>query len=197
MRTVPRGITGAREPVGVILPIQYLRGIAALMVVWHHSSSQIPALNRFFPGSSGAHGVDLFFVISGFIMAVTTTGAGLTPLQFLRRRVVRVVPLYWILTLAMVGLALVAPSLFRTLKVTADTLVQSLLFIPHFSTSFTDKAWPLLVPGWTLNYEMYFYVILAVILLLPAAWRMSTLAAFFGISVVAGWLLGPMQSAAG
>jgi hypothetical protein len=62
---------------------------------------------------------------------------------------VRVVPLCWLLTLLMVAVALVAPGLFKTLKVQASTLAQSLLFIPHFSQSFPGVVWPLLVPGWT------------------------------------------------
>lgn len=179
----------------VILPVQYLRGLAALMVVWHHSRGQIPALEALIP-AGGASGVDLFFTISGFIMVVTTqSSAG--PLEFMRRRIVRVVPLYWVMTLLMVAVALAVPSLFRSLVVAPDTLLKSLFFIPHFSNSFPDHVWPLLVPGWTLNYEMFFYAMFALSLLIPERARIGALAAFFVGLVVLGWAAGPFHSAAG
>ena len=180
----------------VILPIQYLRGIAALMVVWFHAADQLPGVNALIPNTFGNSGVDLFFVISGFIMVVTTQGATISPFEFMRRRIIRVVPLYWMLTVAMVGAALMAPSLFRTLIVTPLALVESLLFIPHYSNSFPAMAWPLLVPGWTLNFEMFFYLVFALALALPARWRLAALAAVFASLVVAGVALGPFDNAA-
>src|ERR1019366_2869669 len=146
-------------PFTLIHPIQYLRGIAALMVVWHHGVGQLATLETYFPFRFGTSGVDLFFVISGFIMVVTTAGRDVTPTEFIARRFVRVVPLYWVLTLALAATALVAPSLFRSVTLTAVSLIQSLLFIPHFSPSHAGMIWPVLVPGWTLNYEMFFYVV--------------------------------------
>ncbi len=180
----------------VILPIQYLRGVAALMVVWHHARTQLPGLEALFPWGFGTSGVDLFFVISGFIMVVTTADSDVGPWQFLRRRVIRVVPLYWLLTLAMVAAAMVAPSLFKTLKVSPTTLLQSLLFIPHFSQSFPNSVWPLLVPGWTLNFEMFFYAIFGGSLLLPARGRLAALSLFFLALAGIGLALGPFNSAA-
>lgn len=125
----------------VVRPVQYLRAIAALMEVWHHSIAQIPGIEKVLPDSWGTSGVDLFLVISGFIMAAVTFGKDVTPWDFLRRRLVRVVPMYWLVTLAMVGLALVAPGLFRTLRVDAETLAMSLLFVPHWSAAFPGHAW--------------------------------------------------------
>jgi exopolysaccharide production protein ExoZ len=171
---------------GVIRPIQYLRGIAALMVVWHHALVQIPGTSAFLHSNFGTSGVDLFFVISGFIMAGITYGKNVSPWSFLKRRILRVAPLYWLVTLAMVACAMVAPSLFRTLKVEADTLVMSLLFIPHVSSSFAPNIWPLLVPGWTLNYEMFFYVLFAASLLVPASWRIAVLLACLLSLVIGG-----------
>lgn len=179
----------------LILPIQYLRGVAALMVVWFHSVGQIPAVSAMFPATFGNSGVDLFFVISGFIMVVTTSGPGVTAREFIRRRIVRVVPLYWLLTLVMVAAALALPSLFRTLVVAPKTLVESLLFIPHFSASFPSKAWPLLVPGWTLNFEMFFYLVFAVSLLLPRRIQLPVFVTAFVALVATGLLLGPFASA--
>src|ERR1700731_4366402 len=88
----------------VIRPIQYLRALAALMVVWHHGLNQVPGVARYIAlPDFGPSGVDIFFVISGFIMLVTTAGQEVTPGEFFRRRVIRVVPLYWLMTLLMLA----------------------------------------------------------------------------------------------
>src|SRR5271166_5731730 len=118
-----------------IRPIQYLRAIAALMVVWYHSPGQVAGLSMFIP-SFGATGVALFFVISGFIMLVTTSGTGVSAGKFIMRRVIRVVPLYWLVTILMIACAAIAPSAFRTLRVLPAALAESLLFIPFYSLSF-------------------------------------------------------------
>ena len=166
------------------------------MVVWHHAAGQVPGMALLVPWLFGASGVDLFFVISGFIMVVTTSGTGVGPVDFWRRRIVRVVPLYWLLTLLMVALALVAPGLFKTLRVAPSTLLQSLFFIPHFSHSFPSFVWPLLVPGWTLNFEMFFYAVFGLALILPERSRLLPLVAFFVLLVAVGIAFGPFASAA-
>ena len=165
------------------------------MVVWHHATSQVPGVAEFFPWQFGTSGVDLFFVISGFIMVVTTSGQ-LRPVDFWHRRIVRVVPLYWLLTLSMVVAALVMPSLFKTLKVAPVTLIQSLFFIPHYSQAFDDRIWPLLVPGWTLNYEMFFYAVFGATLYLPPGRRLTSLTLLFISLVLVGYAAGPFTSAA-
>lgn len=152
-----------------------------MMVVWHHAAGQIPGMSARVPWVFGTSGVDLFFVISGFIVVVTTAGVDTKPFDFWRRRIVRVVPLYWLLTLLMVTVALIAPGLFKTLKVAPETVLQSLLFIPHFSQSFSGVVWPLLVPGWTLNFEMFFYALFGLALILPPRYRLLVLT-----SVLAG-----------
>ena len=176
----------------LVLPIQYLRGVAALMVVWHHGIGQIQGVEGYFPLRFGTSGVDLFFVISGFIMVMTTAGKNVTPMNFIGRRFIRVVPLYWMLTLALVALLLVAPSLFRTTVLTPGSLIQSLLFIPHYSPSHAGEVWPILVPGWTLNFEMFFYLVFAASL----AFRQPLifLASALAMLVAAGYLLGPFSN---
>jgi exopolysaccharide production protein ExoZ len=176
----------------VIVPIQYLRAIAALMVVWHHSLIQVPGVAQFIVlPEFGPSGVDLFFVISGFIMLVTTAGKEVTPAEFIRLRVIRVVPLYWLMTLLMLGCAIVAPMAFKTLQFSPTAVVKSLLFIPYDSLSFPGQAWPVLVPGWTLNYEMFFYALFAASLLVPARFRLASLVATLLTLVLAGHLAEP------
>ncbi len=139
--------------------IQYLRAIAALMVVLFHLSSYAGALltraAERFPS-----GVDIFFVVSGFIMLITSRRA--TPLSFLRRRIVRIVPLYWLLTVAIYAIAF--PTVHRHAPV---ELIKSLLFIPYPDIHGSAYPMPIISPGWSLNLEMYFYVLFAVTLLAP------------------------------
>jgi len=128
--------------------IQGLRAIAAIAVVVAHLN--IPSL-----AIATAWGVDLFFVISGFIVCyVTEKSTG----GFLIKRVIRVIPLYWGGTLGVFFLALVVPSLFETTTADAGQLIKSLLFIPYKKG---DEFSPILFQGWTINYEMFFYSLFA------------------------------------
>jgi exopolysaccharide production protein ExoZ len=181
-----------------IRSIQYVRGIAALMVVWHHARHQVPGLDEWFPiffSAFGATGVDLFFVVSGFIMAITTRQSEGSPIDFMIRRLVRVVPLYWFLTLLMVAFALAQPALFKTVVIGPDALIKSLFFIPHYSTGIPDSIRPLLVPGWTLNYEMFFYLVLALCLFLPRVHRPVAVPAVMALLVGTNIAFGPFTDA--
>jgi len=122
-------------------------------------------------------GVDVFFVISGFIMLVANRRTG--PGQFLLRRVIRVVPLYWVLTLALVLIALVRPELFRTTVLGTSYVLRSLLFIPYANPGHDGDIVPLLVPGWSLNFEMFFYLLFALLLLLPGRRRVAAAGLLF------------------
>lgn len=188
-------ITLSQEKSTIVLPVQYLRGIAALMVVWHHARDQMPGLATIIKGNFGTSGVDLFFVISGFIMVITTS-ATTSPGAFAIKRIIRVVPMYWLLTVLMVAIWAIKPDLFKTLNVTSVSLVQSLLFIPHFSDAFPEQVWPLLVPGWTLNFEMFFYAVFAVSLVLPPKTRLVAFTAVFVLLVLSPYVNAPYQSAA-
>ena len=167
--------------------IQYVRALAAVLVVVLHISVNIaptfsPAALRL--ASVGAAGVDLFFVVSGFIMWTIAEGRPLGAGEFMLRRLTRIVPLYWLTTLAWTALALV--GILDWIKLTPETLLKSLLFIPHFSATFPDRIYPVLIPGWTLNYEMFFYLIFACCLLLPARIRLGGLVTTLSALVVAG-----------
>ena len=138
------------------LNLQLLRAIAALAVAYYHSTSEA-GLNL--SPSIGSHGVDLFFVMSGFIIA---HAAARSRRFFLLRRIIRIVPFYWTATLAVFVLALLTPQLLRTTHADYAQLVCSLLFIPR-ETAHAGMA-PTLILGWSLNYEMYFYLVFAVAL---------------------------------
>jgi len=143
--------------------IQYLRAFAALLVVVHHVRMPHPGLyNPMQHLLVGQAGVDLFFVISGFIMYSAARHE--RPAVFLKRRIVRVVPMYWLATVLFAAARTIEHSGTVNGALVSE-VVQSLLFIPHFSTEFPEHVWPYLVPGWTLNLEMFFYAIFAIGLL--------------------------------
>jgi exopolysaccharide production protein ExoZ len=179
----------------VIRPIQYLRGIAAMMVVWHHAISQIDGTKGFIPAPEfGKYGVDLFFVISGFIMLVTTWDKPITPSEFVRHRIRRIVPLYWMATLLMITIDILSPAMFKTFKFDAPSLLKSLFFIPYYSLSSPGDIYPLLVPGWTLNIEMFFYAMFAITLLVERNWRTPLMVVALAALVVAGQVLQPVSA---
>jgi exopolysaccharide production protein ExoZ len=170
------------NPPQSLLSIQYLRGIAALLVVLHHTVNPEPWLFNPLSGFEfGKPGVDIFFVISGFIIMMVGQRESLG--KFVRRRLARIVPLYWIFTVAYVALqTAIVPHVIAGWDWTH--LLRSLLFIPYESPIHPGENWPLLLQGWTLNFEMLFYAIFALGILTRKI--LPTLFAFMVPLVVAG-----------
>ena len=131
----------------------------------------------------GQAGVDVFFVISGFIMAHVSRRET-TPGAFLLARVTRVVPLYWVVTL-------VAVVLHRVTD--AGHILESLAFWPHPDQEGRD--WPVLLQGWTLCYEMFFYALFAAALLIVPSRRLPALTVVLLALAVAGAVLHPANAA--
>lgn len=165
--------------------IQYLRAFAALAVVLFHAAERSGGHFRV-----GAAGVDVFFVISGFIMWTMSERRPVTPLRFVLDRLQRIAPSYWIVTAIMIGGA--AAGLFPNMRLTASHILGSLLFIPVRSPS-NGEIWPVLVQGWTLNFEMFFYVVFAACLFLPRRLRLGSLIGVFAAFVIAGAALHPQS----
>ncbi len=164
-----------------LLSIQYLRAIAALMVVLVHMEGHLTRLGYRGGWPSVLNGgVDIFFVISGFIMWVTTANRTVTPWQFLYHRLLRIAPLYWILTTLTIALMVAAPSLYQGGQNGAGHIFASYLFIPAEHPLLHTMV-PVLLPGWTLNYEMMFYLLLAVCLPLRPALRMTAMITILGL----------------
>ncbi len=159
---------GRRKP-PTLRGVQALRGVAACMVVVHHAVT--PAV-----WPNGASGVDIFFVISGLVMAVSTIGREhiTHPARsFLERRVIRLVPLYWIMTMmVLLQMQVVrlhqqfAPNehIRRIVQTPFLYIFSSLFFIPYRNS--LGDIQPLLIPGWTLSFEMFFYLLFALALAL-------------------------------
>src|SRR6185312_13522030 len=158
----------------MLVYIQILRLLAAVAVVAFHAwgvapeGFKVPEGAISFVLSYGCHGVDLFFVISGFIIFYATHRATLTPAEFLRRRVERIAPLYFVVTLAVTVLATTFPATFGTEGwYTPRHILKSLAFI-----AFTDGEMPVVYLGWSLEYEMYFYLAVALLMALTRdVWR--------------------------
>jgi exopolysaccharide production protein ExoZ len=179
--------------------LQYLRGIAALMVVYFHALVQLETMGIQSPlPKLGEPGVDLFFVLSGFLMWITTVNSKMTPLTFMRKRIIRVIPLYWSLTLCAAAVALVAPNVLKHTVLEGHHLLASLLFWPAPNPAYLGDAdtgmllTPLLVPGWTLNYEAFFYVVFGLFMFAKPSARLLLLPALFGVLT---WARASLDSA--
>jgi exopolysaccharide production protein ExoZ len=164
------------------LSIQYLRAFAALGVVAYHAS---PAEHPFTIGNAG---VDIFFVISGFIMWSITEERPASPLSFLKSRLIRIVPVYWLITALLLGGALAFPKLFPSLKIDIPYAIGSFLFVPMRPPGSAENGpiWPILVQGWTLNYEMFFYFLFCICLLLKPLPRLAALSFALLCCVISG-----------
>jgi peptidoglycan/LPS O-acetylase OafA/YrhL len=165
--------------------VQVLRAVACLLVVAYHAVIFRPGAVHSWP--NGATGVDLFFVISGYVMVVSSRRLAIRPdgwRVFLTRRVRRIVPLYWLLTTIKYALCVAAPSMTPHSRPTAWNFVASLLFIPTHDQFGTVR--PVLPVGWTLNYEMLFYGLFAAALAMRVnpLWATPFLA---GLAVAGFW----------
>ncbi|WP_237481709.1 acyltransferase family protein [Lichenibacterium dinghuense] len=196
-------MTAAPPPVrpSPLVSLQVLRAAAALMVLLHHAGHEADlratdgafGLDRFFDLGFGVH---LFFVISGFIMLLTARGfgSGRGALVFMARRVVRVVPLYWLLTSATLLVAAASPHLLNGASGGAAWVAGSYLFIPVARGDGTLN--PVLGQGWTLDYEMFFYVLFALAMVLPRRAALPALALALVALVALGRLVAPPFAAA-
>ncbi|MGO7168918.1 acyltransferase family protein [Rhizobium leguminosarum] len=176
----------------MLVQLQYLRAIAALMVVYFHAVLQLAKVNPAVDATAfiyGETGVDIFFVLSGFVMWLTTTGRAMSPVDFARRRIKRIVPLYWLATLFSATVALLAPSLLKSTVFDLPHLIASLFFLPWSNPADPSTITPVVVPGWTLNYEMFFYFVFALLLPLQEARRIPAMFAVFAVILIACRLL--------
>jgi exopolysaccharide production protein ExoZ len=147
--------------------IQALRGIAVLVVVLFHLyliEKKYGGANTILPDwlQFGMFGVDLFFVISGFVMVTVTRGKFQQTRQallFLYHRVSRIYPLYWVYTTLALLVFIIQPSWVNSSQGNQINILASYLLLP-------DDILPLVQVGWTLIHEIYFYLVFFLIMLL-------------------------------
>jgi exopolysaccharide production protein ExoZ len=176
--------------------VQALRGVAAFLVLMAHlmQIEARTAASPILPGQLdwGMMGVDLFFVISGFIMVYITrdwrAGGGRKVPEFLFARVSRIYPLYWIISAALLAVWFIRPDLVFSSSPNEPQLLNSLLLVPAY-------AYPMLEVGWTLVYEMMFYCLFALILILPGRFRPMALFVWAALVVLGNQLGGQAAGA--
>lgn len=159
--------------------IHYLRGMAALCIVIFHISVAVPAID---PGLKHTlwleSGVNVFFVISGFVMMKSTAHTPKTTQQFLLDRFIRIVPIYWIITLYVFASN---PGMHQ------DMLLPSLFFVPVHTTGGQLQS-ALIPPAWTLYLEMAFYVIFAFLIGFSQRQKLLYTALIFVAAIIIGKL---------
>jgi len=166
--------------------LQILRAIAAWIVVLHHFGQiffNFQGGDRFiqFFSNYGMLGVDLFFIISGFVIYYTTASKSVTPSHFMLLRLARIVPAYWLFTLLTALLVYSFDNVIPLTKLELGFLLKSMFFLPAANPSGIG-LYPLLTVGWTLNFEMMFYLVFSLTLFLPRRYRL--LGVFLGILLV-------------
>ncbi|MBC5809598.1 MAG: acyltransferase [Candidatus Eremiobacteraeota bacterium] len=180
----------------VIRSVQALRAVAALLVVSVHLGNPNGFESRYLSNPHpytemlsriGYLGVDLFFVISGFVMVTSALGANgrlLSAAAFLKRRVARIYPSLWIINTLVLIVFMAKPSLVNTHSNVKPDILASYLLLPQAGS-------PLVLVAWTLVFEMYFYLVFAFGLI----WGMrSLIAALAGWAVITAFLHAYVQS---
>ncbi|GGH24911.1 acyltransferase [Alsobacter metallidurans] len=187
---------------GRLSNIQILRALAALFVVLSHAAHEtfgmaeklgLPPIMEVSNRWTAA--VDVFFVMSGFILLSTSYDAFAQPgasLKFFMRRLVRAVPLYWLLTtLVLVG-GFIAPRLLNVPITEPLHVLASYFFFPFERAN--GEMRPVLALGWTMNIEFFFYALLALCLALPRKWGVGLASAVLAGMVAAAHLPGAPAS---
>ena len=135
----------------------------------------------------GAAGTDMLFVISGFTMVYISHGKHPRFSDFMLRRVARIAPLYWLLTLCMLAAFLSAPSLFNNTTVEIKHFIASLAFLPATHPVLGIQR-PFLVPGWALNIIAFFYLLFGLFLFMPSKRRILAVGLILCTLVALRWL---------
>ena len=143
--------------------IQFGRALAATMVLYFHCGEALKKSGHDLGiSTAGSAGVDIFFVISGFIIYYVSRDE--SPKTFFLKRLIRIVPAYWFYTSIVIFLLLFLPQLYGTLRFDGSFALLSYLFIISETNAGTPGV--ALGVGWTLAFEMYFYVLATIALLI-------------------------------
>ena len=168
--------------------IQILRGFAAINVVLFHIILTASTYNQntnllLLIDNFGLSGVDIFFVISGFIITYSQSINKKKISDFLVLRFIRIIPVYWFLTFIFALLFFFFSSSFRVRTINLEHVFYSFFFVSNISLS----APPVIIPGWTLEYEMIFYFLFSISLLIKNL-KLKFIYLFISISLTAFFL---------
>jgi len=178
------------SPPRKIESVQALRAVAALSIaivhVLHDATGLDPGgmMARWHDALPWASGVDLFFVISGFVMVYASAelfGRRDSPARFTARRLIRIVPLYWATTTLFLLTALAAPGSVSDAVGGLAEIAKSYAFIPARRPD--GNIQPIYSLGWTLNYEMFFYVVFAACIWLSRLRAVALVALLLGAAI--------------
>jgi len=173
-----------RSSIRQIDGLQMLRAVAVLLVVWCHTGQHLEAYHgRKFPGLN-VFGIDIFFVISGFILSLVVLrnrgvpGPGVS-WDFLKRRFIRVYPIYWVFA----GLILLRK--LHAGEIAGHNYWSAFFLLPpiHYQGDGLIIGY-----SWTMMFEIFFYSLLGLILLRTVRWAVPTLILVLTASVVLGSL---------
>ena len=195
--TIKTEIPFKRPSLPVLEGLQVLRGIAAILIAMKHAFYEVEIMRDWggftMPDYPFTVGIDIFFVLSGFVMVYTSQGKigkpGY-PLEFFKRRLVRIVPIYWFYTFLLAGVALVMPQVLGTAVFNVPHFLESLFFVPHVNPG-DGSMQPFLANGWTLNYEVYFYLVFALLLFFSPKYLITLLSLYFIGTVFLGAYFSP------
>lgn len=169
--------------------LQLLRGLAALMIVFLHlgvaearyGSSGWQYLDGF---RIGAAGVDIFFVISGFVMILVIKNKLISPVLFLKKRLSRIYPNYWIYFLIVVLVWLIQPGWVNSSLSGTPAFLSSFLLFP-------SSGPPVVSVAWTLEFEIFFYLVFTLFLWISPQHLAPLLISSFTALVLVGVIYQP------
>ncbi|WP_428030801.1 acyltransferase family protein [Ancylobacter sp.] len=161
----------------VFFNVQVLRAVAAAIVAYYHLQAMLAGVHDIVDVHFAAIGVDIFFVISGFVMFISNEKMDKSPVLFMILRILRIVPLYWIATFVLVAFYFVGFRPNGLMIFDFGMLIKSLFFI---QSEFENGRHDLILSlGWTLIYELFFYFVFSLTFFLR-----SPLKSFVAVSVI-------------
>ena len=168
-----------------VIGVQYLRGLAALFVVFYHVLTDLSPI----PGDEPirrmmfAGGVDIFFVISGFIIWMSVSRPDVRPGPWWLSRAIRIAPLYWLTLLVVLAQLAVSGRMAPGTFPRPDEILYAFLFV-FCPNSVTGQFTPYFTPGWSLNYEFFFYLLMGLSLFLRRPWmRVAMIVGIFAVLI--------------
>ena len=166
------------ESTNRLMPMEGLRGVAVILVFFVHFHAIFGEYGRDwrvlwnvsqFLGLVGNAGVDLFFVLSGYLIYGALVRPTTCLIRFLRRRIERIYPTFVVVFMLYIALSLVFPQASRLHGRTVGDLImyliQNLLLLPG-----VFDITPVITVAWSLSYEVFFYLSAASIIRIGALW---------------------------